>query len=323
MRVLLISCLCLSLAFGCSGNRETNESDASGGQGTNTGGEQGSNTGGAGPGDDGTNNAGSGGNAPVATGGASSTGGSATAHCSQELSDTNRALVGAAIDQLFVEKDLDAIDEYWSDPYYQHNPIAGSGVETFRGVMSSFVPSPSFSYERLRTLAECDLVVVQGNYSQTGIIFDMFRVQDGKIMEHWDSDSGHASTAGGSTTLTDFAQTAAHRAHVLAFFDDVLIGENESNISDYLSEDFVTHRPTSTDGPDALLEYLSSQNITYSTVHHVIADGNFVFTLSEGTRNGSAYGFYDLFRLAGGNIVEHWDSRRSVPNSTISGLPIF
>src|SRR5690606_31710187 len=223
MRVLLSSCLCWSLAFGCSGNGETNESDASGGQGVSTGGDAGNTTGGTGPGSGGMSSAGSGGDdvssgggAPVPTGGANGAGGSITANCPQELSDTNRALVGAAIDQLFIEKDLDAIDEYWSDPYYQHNPIANSGVETFRSVMSSFVPSPSFSYERLRTFAECDLVVVQGNYSQTGIIFDMFRVQNGKIMEHWDSDSGQASSAGGSTEHTEFAETAANRTHVLS-----------------------------------------------------------------------------------------------------------
>lgn len=51
--------------------------------------------------------------------------------------------------------------------------------------------------------------------------------------------------------------------------------------------------------------------------------GNFVFVLSEGTRRGSAMGFYDLYRLADGNLAEHWDSARSVPSSTMSGLPIF
>jgi predicted SnoaL-like aldol condensation-catalyzing enzyme len=58
-------------------------------------------------------------------------------------------------------------------------------------------------------------------------------------------------------------------------------------------------------------------------VHHVIADGNLVFTLSEGKLGGSAYAFYDLFRVEAGAIVEHWDSRRKVPASTASGLGIF
>jgi predicted SnoaL-like aldol condensation-catalyzing enzyme len=32
---------------------------------------------------------------------------------------------------------------------------------------------------------------------------------------------------------------------------------------------------------------------------------------------------WDLFRVADGKIVERWDSRRQVPGSTQSGLPIF
>src|SRR5688572_1240618 len=110
--------------------------------------------------------------------------------CDRSLTVANRALVGTAIDELFIEKDLEAIDRYWAEPYLQHNPLAASGVAAFRNLMSSFVPSPTFSYERVRTLADCDLVVVQGEYSGQGVIFDMFRVGDGRIIEHWDSDSG-------------------------------------------------------------------------------------------------------------------------------------
>lgn len=61
--------------------------------------------------------------------------------------------------------------------------------------MGGIVSSSSFRYERLRTYAECDLVVVQGRYSATGVVFDMFRVKDDKIMEHWDSDTNQASAA--------------------------------------------------------------------------------------------------------------------------------
>jgi predicted SnoaL-like aldol condensation-catalyzing enzyme len=189
--------------------------------------------------------------------------------------------------------------------------------------MSSFVTSPSFQYQRLRTLAECDLVVVQGEYSQTGVIFDMFRVADGRIMEHWDSDAGEASNTSGPTELMNPEATAANRTTVLAFFDSVLIGGGTAQIGDYVAQTFVEHRASGASGPGALLDYLADEEITYSEVHHTIADGNFVFTLSEGIRDGEAYGFYDLFRLEGGKIVEHWDSRRSVPDSTASGLGIF
>lgn len=185
------------------------------------------------------------------------------------------------------------------------------------------IVSSSFRYERLRTYAECDLVVVQGRYSATGVIFDMFRVKDDKIMEHWDSDTNQASAADGPTEIEDEALTAQNRARVLSFIDAVLTGGDHARASEFLGAGYVEHRETSASGPGALVEHLTDEDIGYDEVHHVIADGNFVFTLSEGTRDGAAHGFYDLVRVEGGDIVEHWDSRRAVPASTMSGLGIF
>jgi predicted SnoaL-like aldol condensation-catalyzing enzyme len=110
---------------------------------------------------------------------------------------------------------------------------------------------------------------------------------------------------------------------VLAFIDKVLIGGDHAATSQLLGASFVEHRASSGNGAAAFLDYVTKDSISYTKVHHVIADGNFVFTLSEGKLGSKSYGFYDLFRLEAGAIVEHWDSRRSVPASTASGLPIF
>jgi predicted SnoaL-like aldol condensation-catalyzing enzyme len=249
-------------------------------------------------------------------------GSGASSQCNPRLSDSNRTLVATALDALFVDKQVSAIDQYWADPYLQHNPIAKSGVATFESIMGPLVTSPSFSFERLRTLAECDLVVVQGRYSGTGVIFDMFRIESGKLVEHWDSDANQASDASGPTENPPTPDTSANRAKVLAFMQSVLI-EKHADASQFLSSNFVVHRTPTASGPTALLDYQTAEAITYSKVHHVIADGSFVFTLAEGTRNGMPYGLYDLFRLESAQIVEHWDSRRPVPTSTASGLGIF
>ena len=306
-----------ALIFGCSAPQPAQPAGGSGG--ANVAGSAGTSPGYGGNGSGGasaggaTANAGSGGSAPsgsAGTGGQSGVGGASGGSgsgCDPSLAVTNKAAVNAALDGLFVDKQVSAIDQYWADPYLQHNPIAESGVDAFASIMSSFVTQPSFSYERLRTLAECDLAVVQGRYSGTGVIFDMFRLSDGKLVEHWDSDTNQASEAGGPTEVTNPEQTAQNRAAVLAFLE----GANDSVASGY-----VDHR-------SGYLEDIESGTISYSEVHHVIADGNFVFSLSEGELEGSAYGFYDLFRLEGGQLVEHWDSRRAVPATTASGLEIF
>ncbi|MEM9271282.1 MAG: hypothetical protein AAGA78_20380, partial [Pseudomonadota bacterium] len=60
---------------------------------------------------------------------------------------------------------------------------------------------------------------------------------------------------------------------------------------------------------------LAEQGIAmeYTTVHHVIGEGNFVLTLSEGAFGGEPMAFYDLFRLQDGLIVEHWDVIAPMP----------
>jgi predicted SnoaL-like aldol condensation-catalyzing enzyme len=262
------------------------------------------------------------GSAGATTGGGANGSGGADSRCDPSLTSKNRTAVAAALDGLFVEKKVSAIDQYWADPYLQHNPVAKSGVATFKSIMGSLVASASFSYQRLRTLADCDLVVVQGKYSGTGVIFDMFRLKDGKLMEHWDSDSNQASDSGGPTQVAEGAG-AQNRAQVLAFIDKVLIDGEHAAAAQLLSASFVEHRSSNASGPSALVDYLTKDDVGYTKIHHVIADGNYVFTLSEGKLGSAGYGFYDLFRLEAGAIVEHWDSRRSIPASTASGLPIF
>jgi predicted SnoaL-like aldol condensation-catalyzing enzyme len=354
MRSKLVHALVLSFAAGCSGSdpgttwgsggaasggsvnaagagaagaSAGNSAIAGGGSSPTSGGSSGQND--TGSGGDAPDQAGSagqatsgGGAAGTASGGGTSGNGGADSRCDPSLTSKNRTAVAAALDGLFVDKKVSAIDQYWADPYLQHNPIATSGVATFKSIMGSLVTSASFSYQRLRTLADCDLVVVQGKYSGTGVIFDMFRMKDGKLMEHWDSDSNQASDSGGPTQVAEGAG-AQNRAQVLAFIQKVLVDGEHAAATQMLSASFIEHRSSSASGPSALVDYLTKDAIRYTKVHHVIADGNYVFTLSEGKLGSAGYGFYDLFRLEAGTIVEHWDSRRSVPASTASGLGIF
>ncbi|MBL8942455.1 MAG: hypothetical protein JNK45_04875, partial [Myxococcales bacterium] len=51
----------------------------------------------------------------------------------------------------------------------------------------------------------------------------------------------------------------------------------------------------------------------YTRVHRVLAEGNFVLVMSEGEYGGVATAFYDLFRVEGGKIAEHWDTIEPIP----------
>ena len=57
------------------------------------------------------------------------------------------------------------------------------------------------------------------------------------------------------------------------------------------------------------LAALAEQGIRmiYDRTHQVLAQGNFVLAVSEGTFGGAPTSYYDLWRMEDGRIAEHWD----------------
>jgi predicted SnoaL-like aldol condensation-catalyzing enzyme len=54
-------------------------------------------------------------------------------------------------------------------------------------------------------------------------------------------------------------------------------------------------------------------SIQYKKLHKLLAEGNFVLSACEGFREGVHTSFYDLYRVAGGKIQEHWDTSEAIP----------
>ena len=54
-------------------------------------------------------------------------------------------------------------------------------------------------------------------------------------------------------------------------------------------------------------QLLASGNLVYAKIAKIIGEGSFVLVISQGSLFGTPYSFYDLFRMAHGQIQEHWD----------------
>ena len=105
----------------------------------------------------------------------------------------NKALVLKAYQALFGDHDLTALDRYWAKDYIQHNPSMGDGTQAVKQLVEQMglLKAPKSKVEFLRVAAEGDLVFLQTRSPKMGdapemVIVDIFRVENGKIAEHWD-----------------------------------------------------------------------------------------------------------------------------------------
>ncbi len=206
--------------------------------------------------------------------------------------------------------------------YIQHNLGIKDGLAGFGEALAA-LPAGSARVNTVRAFQDGDYVFAHTDYNFFGpkIGFDVFRFEDGKIVEHWDNlqekpatpnPSGH-TMIDGATELKDLDKTEANKELVAQFVSDVLMVKAPEKLTSYFDGDkYIQHNPAIADGLSGLgaaLEAMAKQGVAmvYSRVHKVLGEGNFVLAISEGSFAGKAVTFYDLFRVEGGKIAEHWD----------------
>ena len=207
--------------------------------------------------------------------------------------------------------------------YIQHNPQThegGEGLATlFKRISQS---SPRVNIVRIFSDGDYVFGHTEYDFSTRRIGFELFRFEGDQTVEHWDNiqarkgpnPAGH-SMVDGSTEVTDLDKTEDNRELVRSFVDEVLIKGNLGALEQYVDENYTEHNPGMVDGVSALRATLGSEetSIQYERMHRILAEGNFVFTFCEGAVKGGHTSFVDLFRLADGKIVEHWDTAEAVP----------
>jgi predicted SnoaL-like aldol condensation-catalyzing enzyme len=117
--------------------------------------------------------------------------GSALAHDPAQL-EKNKKTVIDFYDQALNQKDYEAAAKYFGDRYVQHNPTAPDGKEGFKGFLQFLKDKfPQSRSEIKRTFAEGDYVIVHVHAvrepgTRGNAIVDIFKLENGKIVEHWD-----------------------------------------------------------------------------------------------------------------------------------------
>jgi predicted SnoaL-like aldol condensation-catalyzing enzyme len=112
---------------------------------------------------------------------------------SKEIQDEkNKKIVVDFYQRLFGDKDITAIDDYLVENYIQHNPGVADGRQAIKDIAVKWLANqPKSKVDFQKIVADGDLVVLHiKTKSFTSVrdasLIDIFRVKDGKIVEHWD-----------------------------------------------------------------------------------------------------------------------------------------
>lgn len=109
-----------------------------------------------------------------------------------DKTDANRALVTGFVNDILVNGEFDKITTYIGDTYLQHNPNVGDGLAGLSAFVAYLQENDiSFRYTQIHNVvAEGNFVMVQNEGEFGGkptAFYDLFRVEDGLIVEHWDT----------------------------------------------------------------------------------------------------------------------------------------
>lgn len=243
-----------------------------------------------------------------------------------EVSRSEKAI--AVLESLATGNPQPITDYVNRDKYIQHNLTFSDGRQTILDALAPLKEAGSTA-EVIRVLEDGEYVAVQMKYNLFGqgenAAFDIFRFEEGLIVEHWDNlqavaepnPSGHTQFDG-PTKVIDLEKTEENKKIVVNFVKDVLVGENPANITSYIQGDhYIQHNIHIADGLtglNAALEEFAKQGLdmVYNKIHLTVGEGNFVLVASEGTLGDIPTAFYDLFRVEDGKIVEHWDVVESI-----------
>jgi len=274
------------------------------------------------------------------------------ANASPQLA-ANKQLVFDMYRTVFVAGQAEAIDRYFSPGFQEHSQIRLNGLDALRARVGAEVPRldsvPRVLPDLVTLIAEGDYVALAqvSHYAEpdgygdtyTSTRFDLYRIQDGLIAEHWDSaqlrpglglptsDQGGPLPVVGVQGLAQHAMLAHADAQVFAnkrlaydLWRHLPEAGREELAELYLDPIYIQHNPNAATGREGVKEYFSQRpDSSIDTwledpLVAVVAEGDLVLQVLQEERphpdTGETYyvAWFDLFRVQGNRLIEHWDT---------------
>jgi predicted SnoaL-like aldol condensation-catalyzing enzyme len=254
---------------------------------------------------------------------------------SQGRTVTNLDMLGTkarqAVIDIFRKKDVTAVDRYFGEPFTQHDPGLADGLAGMKSFAAEIASSPNANVKIYRTLVDEDFVLLHSiyegvaRYGGSAIAFDLFRFNDGKIVEHWGGQEPQAppnlsgrTQVDGPSEIVDREKTEDNRTLVRTYRETVMVSLRFDRIGDFIDDaHYAQHASKIGDGIARLRDRIASVakegGQLYLTPRRFVAEGNYVLVLTEGDLPSGRTALYDLFRVENGKIVEHWDVLTPIP----------
>ncbi len=121
-----------------------------------------------------------------------------------------------------------------------------------------------------------------------------------------------------------------NKALVTDFYEGVFQKHQVKTYADrYIGEQYIQHNPRVPDGKTPFVnyftQYFQDNPEAKSVIKRAVAEGNLVFLHVHSTMNPQDRGvaIIDIFRVENGKIVEHWDVRQPVPETSANQNTMF
>ena len=119
------------------------------------------------------------------------------------MARSNKEIVLEVLKRAFIDRDPTVVEQYFGNNYKQHNPLIPNGPSAIAAMIPTLT---GLTYEPGMSVADGDLVMVHGRYTGWAMVaVDIFRVESGKVVEHWDvmqEEVPAANTASGNAMFT-------------------------------------------------------------------------------------------------------------------------
>ncbi|MEM9761800.1 MAG: nuclear transport factor 2 family protein [Pseudomonadota bacterium] len=221
----------------------------------------------------------------------------------------------------------EAVHAYTGHRYTQHSTGVGDGAEGFLAFFEPFVErNPKRDIRIVRIFEDgpwvfCSAYQSLNDGAAEWVTMDMFFTdKQGLILEHWDTIAAYApqtasgeDMVGGAAEVDMSADTEASKALVREFTKQVRQEGDLGKIGAFVAEDLIQHAAPIGGGREGLRAWLASEEAgAYEMLFHLMGQGDFVLTYGKRHAGGTDIAVFDLYRVAGGEIVEHWMNEEEI-----------